>query len=1206
MLPAPTTIFPPLANPQMITARPIVDAHPPMQQPQGFIPPPSQQISGEIPSVSGYRQHAVKFENALEFLDQVKIQFKNNPTVYNSFLEIMKDFKTQAIDTPGVIARVTQLFAGHPQLILGFNNFLPPGYKIGYDEPTGTTMILNPPPIIASEISPSQQPSVTSPSQPPPRPRSDMMSPPGHVDPESFNQMPHPGNNDFNQQLGKQQHELTHARNYVKKIKIRFTPQPHIYKAFLEILHTYHKEQHTIRDVYNQVAKLFHTHPDLLEEFTQFHPDPTQAADMNQSINLARAEAAYSSPSSKHQSSSSSSSRSSQNRGRVKGTRSRRQAKSGSSHSPHGSLSGLPPSGIPPIGSPILGSPTIPGMAYPPLGGIPPVHSGSGPLSSSGSHSLSNKSNSPERLRKRQRSHEKSLGTSISNYDEHEFFFSRMKQRLKNQPIYSEFLKLLHLYNEDIINKAQMMALLKDLFIDHPDLVDRFRQYISYEDLTDLPADPEMLPTPSPWSEIDFTQCKRLGPSYRALPKVNQNVRCSGRTPLAASVLNDIWVSFPTGTEDGFKSTRKNQYEEILFKVEDDRYELDLVIELNTTAIRTLDAINRRINALRREEVRTFRINEGELDALHIRAIERIYGDKSSEIIEGLFSNPVVAIPVILRRLRAKDQLWQQARNEWNKVWRETDERNYYKSLDHQSQFFKQSEKKILSAKTLISEIKQIMQDSPALVSHRQPPHLSIPIPSFSIASDAVELLESAINTHHFNKADRVKLLNFMRQFILPFFFAKPGKSVDSPSSFISPSPEKPLADDIPSNLDDATEETSDDAPVEATIETITETIPLPVPEPSDFAEDPVQKPSHDLEMTMTDSSIPIELTEPSSSSSSSSSSSTSSSVDPNSVANSRNIFFGNSSFYVFFRLFAFLLQRLHTARSLAERNTELSRTQPSNPVERMLFPGKTQRSQLETSDRYASFLSKTLALLQGEVDQARFEDHCRMLLGISSFVLFTLDKLILQILKHIQLMLGDELSAQLLALHGQEDRHINGFMESVYHSNAFQILGADQRCFRIEAIRQGSFGRLQFLLLQSNQEPKFVPLTATKQSWTEYVETYLTDPPADDHANVDDATPRNVFLHRNSRRASKNAQRLTSAVVHNGLECKVCLSTYRLFYVENTEDYFYIPGSLSRAKSFQSNPGRTNKFRNWVQSHIDNSSIPASSLPFSFDSLNQ
>ena len=39
-------------------------------------------------------------------------------------------FLVGSIDTPGVIQRVSNLFKGHPELIVGFNTFLPPGYKI--------------------------------------------------------------------------------------------------------------------------------------------------------------------------------------------------------------------------------------------------------------------------------------------------------------------------------------------------------------------------------------------------------------------------------------------------------------------------------------------------------------------------------------------------------------------------------------------------------------------------------------------------------------------------------------------------------------------------------------------------------------------------------------------------------------------------------------------------------------------------------------------------------------------------------------------------------------------------------------------------------------------------------------------------------------------------------------------------------------------
>lgn len=50
--------------------------------------------------------------------------------VYNDFLDIMKAFKVKNIDVSGVMARVSYLFKDHPELIIGFNMFLPPGYEI--------------------------------------------------------------------------------------------------------------------------------------------------------------------------------------------------------------------------------------------------------------------------------------------------------------------------------------------------------------------------------------------------------------------------------------------------------------------------------------------------------------------------------------------------------------------------------------------------------------------------------------------------------------------------------------------------------------------------------------------------------------------------------------------------------------------------------------------------------------------------------------------------------------------------------------------------------------------------------------------------------------------------------------------------------------------------------------------------------------------
>ena len=71
----------------------------------------------------------------------------------------------------------------------------------------------------------------------------------------------------------KPQVEFVHAISYVNKIKTRFANDERVYKAFLEILNMYRKNLKTIGQVYDEVASLFKSHNDLLEEFTYFLPD---------------------------------------------------------------------------------------------------------------------------------------------------------------------------------------------------------------------------------------------------------------------------------------------------------------------------------------------------------------------------------------------------------------------------------------------------------------------------------------------------------------------------------------------------------------------------------------------------------------------------------------------------------------------------------------------------------------------------------------------------------------------------------------------------------------------------------------------------------------------------------------------------------------------------------------------------------------------
>eukprot|EP00667_Euglena_gracilis_P029798 EG_transcript_40061 len=78
---------------------------------------------------------ALTMEDAKAYLDLVQTTLAARPEVYDQFLSVMKDFRAQQLTTPAVIARVAELFQGHPELTQGFNTFLPPEFKIAVAPP---------------------------------------------------------------------------------------------------------------------------------------------------------------------------------------------------------------------------------------------------------------------------------------------------------------------------------------------------------------------------------------------------------------------------------------------------------------------------------------------------------------------------------------------------------------------------------------------------------------------------------------------------------------------------------------------------------------------------------------------------------------------------------------------------------------------------------------------------------------------------------------------------------------------------------------------------------------------------------------------------------------------------------------------------------------------------------------------------------------
>lgn len=74
------------------------------------------------------------------------------------------------------------------------------------------------------------------------------------------------------------------------------------------------------------------------------------------------------------------------------------------------------------------------------------------------------------------------------------------------------------------------------LYRKFPELFNWFKNFLGYREMSHIETYPKERATEGIAMEIDYASCKRLGSSYRALPKSYQQPKCTGRTPLCKEV----------------------------------------------------------------------------------------------------------------------------------------------------------------------------------------------------------------------------------------------------------------------------------------------------------------------------------------------------------------------------------------------------------------------------------------------------------------------------------------------------------------------------------------------------------------------------------------------------------------------------------------------------------------------------------------------
>lgn len=884
--------------------------------------------------------------------------------------------------------------------------------------------------------------------------------------------------------------EFNHAISYVNKIKTRFAAQPDIYKTFLEILQTYQREQLRISDVYAQVTGLFQDAPDLLEDFKQFLPDITQQQPeaVNEGVRLPPF-GKFDPPSgvAQTQPPAAASGPALTQTGRKKGQevmvfgqpQPYEIQQSNLRGTPKASKDGAVQSGLTPA--------------------VPEPQSADDPAA---------------------------LTEEIA-------FFDRAKKHIANKQTYNEFLKVLNLFSQRIIDKNVLVDRVEGFLSGNKELMDWFKAFVKYDgkplSILNIPYKKHLL---------ELNLCKSYGKSYRKLPKSETYMPCSGRDEMCWEVLNDEWVGHPTwaSEEAGFVAHRKNQYEEIMHRVEEERLEYDYFIEANLRSIQTLETIASRIANMTAEEKSFFKLppNLGYTSTIHEKVLKKIYGEaRYHEVIDALRENPALSVPVILKRLKQKDEEWKRAHREWNKVWRDTEQKVFYKSLDHRGLTFKQTDKKYIAPRQLVSEIMTVKVEQSNkrldLLTPQPQEQLSYFFKSTAIVGDMSRIILRFLDHSTYSTNDKEKIESFFSTFVKLFF------SIEN--------------DDIKQEKD--TEKASDEtAPVtngskrpRDELKTLREILKKSkFAKVDDASEVPSERNGDPLKEIEKSGELWLKHVD-----------SEESAAFKNSLRESYNLF-ANTTIYVFVRLLVIFYERLNEVKSFEEDvSKELASSRTVQfAIDLDLYDHRMEdlNLQFKSENCYEQLLALIERLLEGNLEHQLYEEAIRQAYRNRAYKLYTVDKLVQSLVKHIHTILTDAKSSDALVLFEQDrEKPTSSAKDQIlYRMKTKSVLGADENMFRIEWNNRAKQLRLQFL---GQDDLTLEQTRSEEEKWNYYMTSYLMSSP------TEGVPADNISLPFMSRTLADKADSNLVGVVEQGLAARVSSSTYRLFFEPGTEDFY-------------------------------------------------
>ena len=917
--------------------------------------------------------------------------------------------------------------------------------------------------------------------------------------------------------------EFNQAISYVNKIKTRFSSQPEIYKTFLEILQTYQREQLRITEVYEQVTQLFQEAPDLLDDFRQFLPDMSQqqrSVEMTPTDNNVR----------------------------------------------------LPPVGnfAPPLpGSNAIQEQNLPTPNLTSLNNQPatvpaPVQpprtkkkaSGQDNQYDNSNIAVSNIRGPPTKKSKASNgvispslvpaTPEPLLTQKSGALLEEISFFDKAKKYISNKQTYNEFLKVLNLFSQRIIDKDILVDRVNGFLGGNDELMTWFKNFVKYEG---KPLHIENITYKK--HLLELSRCRAYGKSYRLLPKSETYMPCSGRDEMCWEVLNDEWVGHPTwaSEEAGFVAHRKNQYEEIMHRCEEERLEYDYYIEANLRSIQTLETLNSRIASMTQEEKVLFKLppNLGHTSTIYAKVLKKIYGEpRYHEVVDALMETPATSVPIVLKRMKQKDEEWRRAHREWNKVWRDTEQKVFYKSLDHRGLTFKQTDKKNLTTRQLVSEIITVKteQNNKRLnpLTPKPKDQLVYYVKDNSVLVDMYKLVLIFLeHSNSYSHNDRERMVPFFRTF-LNLFFSLPEDLLEVPDKSEEEDEEENA--DVSTDSKPVTKRGRDD--VEHLKDLLKKSKHARIEKQREEENNDDEKSKEEEAFEEIEKSGELWLRHINASSTGD--------LFEQRPRHTFNLF-ANSTVYVFFRLINILYERLEEVKgyeTVVSNEIAGSRTvQFAKDLE--LYDKRLEEMglQFDKDDCYGQLLKLVEKLIEGDLEHQWYEESIRQAYRNRAYKLYTVDKVLQAIVKHLHTIVSDVKSSDVLVLF-ERDRlqSMSNVKEQIlYRMRVKSVLGSDENMFRIEWDENEKRALIQFL---GHDDITLKQTKTDEEKWNYYLTSYLMTNPTE---GVPVDRVQLPFMHRNITEDNE-AEDLFGAI-EQGLTARVCDSTYKLFFEANSEDFF-------------------------------------------------